>query len=75
MIKNMGRLNKRKSHMSDLQYAKRQLLLAQQSLKYYDNNYMRHIGINYLKMRKVTVNFLIWTMIFFMKLIKPLIKT
>ncbi len=33
----MGRLNKRKAHLSDLRNAKRQQLLAQQSLNNYDN--------------------------------------
>ncbi len=34
----MGRLNKRKAHLSDLRNAKRQQLLAQQSLNFYDDN-------------------------------------
>ncbi len=34
----MGRLNKRKVHLSDLRNAQRQQLLAQQSLNYYNYN-------------------------------------
>jgi predicted nuclease of predicted toxin-antitoxin system len=34
----MGRLNKRKAHLSNLRNAKRQQLLAQQSLNYYNDN-------------------------------------
>jgi hypothetical protein len=34
----MGRLNNKKAHLSDLRNTKRQQLLAQQSLNYYDDN-------------------------------------
>ncbi len=34
----MGRLNKRKAHLSDLRNAKRQQLLAQQSLNFSEND-------------------------------------
>ncbi len=51
----MGRLNKRKAHLSDLQYAKRQQLLLSRVSIFRKMNYMRCIGRDFLRIRRVII--------------------